>query len=80
MSFTNVILYLIGLVVFGFVYWLLNGITDILKVSGIHNATDFTSYDILMLVWGGIVVVYLIFGGIWVIRSFSRKTITGGYQ
>ena len=76
MGFTNVVLYLIGLVVFGFVYWILNGIVDIIKVAGIHNTTDFTSYDLLMLVWGGIVVVYLIFGGVWLIRCYQRGAST----
>ena len=78
MSFTNIILYFIGLSVFGFLYWLLNGIVDILKVSGIHNTTDFTSYDLLMFIWGGLVVVYLIFGGIWMLRSYQRTVRLGG--
>lgn len=78
MSFSNVILYIAGLVVFGFIYWLLNGITDIFRSMNIHNTTDFTSYELLMYIWGGIVLVYLIFGGIWLIRSFQRQTNTGG--
>ena len=77
MSFTNVILYLIGLVVFGFVYWLLDGITDIIVAANIANTTDFTSYDLILYVWAGIVVVYLIFGGIWMIRSFQRGSMYG---
>ena len=77
MSFTHVVMYLIGLVVFGFLYWLLNGITDIMKSMSIHNATDFTSYELVMFIWGGVVVVYLIFGGVWMIRSYQRAG-TGG--
>jgi hypothetical protein len=45
----------------------------------IHNTTDFTSYELLMYVWGGIVLVYLIFGGIWLIRSFQKREYIGGH-
>ena len=78
MSFTNVILYLIGLVVFGFVYWLLDGIADIFIAMNIANTTDFTSYELVKYIWAGVVVVYLIFGGVWLIRSFQRQTYAGG--
>jgi hypothetical protein len=77
MSFTNVILYLIGLVVFGFLYWILDGIMDIMKATGIQNTTDFTPYELLIYVWAGIVIVYLIFGGVWMIRSFQKQTLGG---
>ena len=79
MSFSNVILYFIGLTVFGFLYWLLGGITDAFIALNIHNTTDFTSYELLLYIWSGIVIVYLIFGGIWLIRSFQKgSALTGG--
>jgi len=73
-NFTNILLYFIGLAVFGFIYWLLNGILDIIKATNIANTTYFTPYDLLIYVWAGIVVVYLVFGGIWLIRSFQKQT------
>jgi len=41
----------------------------------IANTTDFTSYELMLYVWSGIVIVYLVFGGIWLIRSFQKKTV-----
>jgi succinate dehydrogenase/fumarate reductase cytochrome b subunit len=73
-----VILYFIGIVVFGFLYWLLNGIVTIFRDMNIANTTDFTPYDLLLYIWAGIVIVYLVFGGIWMVRSFQRQNMYGG--
>ena len=77
-SFTNVMLYLIGLVVFGFIYWILDGILTVIKAANIADTTTFTTYPLLLYVWAGIVIVYLVFGGIWLVRGFSKGTDTGG--
>lgn len=77
-NFTNVLLYIIGIVVFGFLYWLLNGMLDIIKATGVADTSTFTVYPFLLYVWSGIVIVYLVFGGIWLVRCFE-KTTTGGY-
>jgi len=79
-SFTNVLLYFIGLVVFGFLYWLMDGILDIMKATGVQNVTDFTPYDLLIYVWAGIVVVYLVFGGIWLVRSFQKDSMEASFR
>ena len=50
--------YLIGLGVFGFVYWLLNGI---LQVFGALSTKDVV-YDICMFFWAAALVIYLVFG------------------
>lgn len=69
----NVFLYLIGIVVFGLIYWLLNGILDIIKATNVADTTTFTSYDLMLYVWAGIVIVYVLFGGLWLIRSFQNQ-------
>jgi hypothetical protein len=69
----NIFLYLIGLIVFGFLYWLLNGLTDIIKATNVADTTTFTSYDLMLYVWAGIVIVYVLFGGLWLIRSFQGQ-------
>ena len=73
MSFVPVMLYGIGLVVFGFVSWLLDGILAGFKALNIHNTTDFGAYDILIYCWYAVVVVYLIFGGIWLVRTYTER-------
>jgi len=67
-------MYFIGLAVFGFIYWLLDGILDIFIATNVADTTTFNCYDILLYVWAGIVVVYLLFGGIWLIRSFQKQS------
>lgn len=66
--------------VFGFIYWLLDGMMDIFVRTGVADTTTFTVYPLLMFVWAGIVVVYLVFGGIWLVRSFQQQTMIGGYR
>ena len=79
-SFTNVILYFIGLAVFGFLYWLLDGILSIMRATNIQNTTDFTPWDLLIYIWAGIVVVYLVFGGIWMVRSFQKDSMEAVFR
>jgi hypothetical protein len=79
-SFSNVLLYFIGLVVFGFIYWLLDGITDILIATNVQNTTYFTPWNLLLYVWAGIVIVYLVFGGIWLVRSFQKDSMEAPFR
>jgi uncharacterized membrane protein YedE/YeeE len=77
----NVFLYIIGIVVFGLIYWLLNGILDIIKATNVADTTTFSSYDLMLYVWAGIVIVYVLFGGLWLIRSFQKRDYEpGGYE
>jgi len=69
MSFLPIVEYLGGLAFFGMAYWLLDGIkTEIQGVSETGNL-----YDLALYVWIGIVIVYLIFGGVWVVRKYSHR-------
>jgi len=78
-SFIPVVLYILGLFIFGFVSWLLDGILAIFRAMNLANTTDFGAYDILIYIWYGVVVIYLIFGGIWLIRSYNEQQQQGGY-
>jgi hypothetical protein len=75
MSFIPVMMYLTGLAVFGFIYWLLDGIEKIFVGTGLAVAGD--TYDILLYLWLGIIVVYVLFGGIWLIRSYNESVNMG---
>lgn len=70
MSYLPVIEYLAGLTVFGFVYWILDSIVTELKRTSISQ-TGYT-YDLILYVWVGIILLYLIFGGMWVIRKYNE--------
>ena len=73
-----VLIYIIGLIVFGFVFWLLDGIMDIFKGTGLADTTTFTVYPALVMIWAGCVIVYVIGGGIWLTRSYNEYNNYGG--
>lgn len=70
MSFLPVIEYLAGIGVFGFVYWVLDNIVDEFLAVGVHRTGDV--HDLLFYLWLGILVIYLVFGGLWVIREYNK--------
>lgn len=71
MSFIPVVQYGIGLGVFGFVYWLLNGIMVLIVGHNVHEAS--AAFTILQLLWVFSVLIYIIFGGWWLIRSYDER-------
>jgi len=76
LSFIPVMLYGMGLAVFGFTYWLLNGILAEIVALGIHKTG--TIFDFLNMMWTGAILIYLIFGGWWLIRKYNEKQYMGG--
>ena len=67
----NVFLYVLGIVVFGIMYWLIGGILGIIIDTGVADTTTYSCWDIMWYVWCGLVIVYLVFGGIWLIKSYK---------
>jgi len=76
MSFVPVLQYIVGLGAFGFCYWLTNGIVTSFIESGASQTG--TTMDLLHAFWTGIIIVYLIFGGWWVIRKYNEAEYRGG--
>jgi len=75
MGFIHVLEYIMGLAVFGFTFWLLDGI----KVE-IQIGTGVTGdvFDFMTYVWFGSIIIYLLFGGIWLVRSYAEIKEHGG--
>ena len=74
-NFVTIVLYFIGLAVFGFFYWLMDGILDVITATNVQNTSSGTfvnTFDLMLYVWAGLAIVYLIFGGIWMIRTFEE--------
>jgi len=82
-SFIPVILYIIGITVFGFLTWLLDGILVIFRENPVLSASWTTEAydvnDILWFIWYGIIIIYLIVGGIWLIRTYNEQQYQGGF-
>lgn len=73
MSAIHVMEYIAGLGIFGFTYWLLDGIISLIKpVSSTDNP-----YTFILYVWIGVIIIYLIFGIIWLVRSYSELDVGG---
>lgn len=70
MSFLPVIIYGSGIVVFGFLYWLLDGILREFINAGVHTTGN--AFNLLMYLWVGCIVIYILFGGMWLIRKYSE--------
>lgn len=76
MSFIPVLEYGLGLGIFGFTYWLMNGIMDEFIAAGVHETG--TIYSLLTYFWAGVLLIYLIFGGIWVVRKYNEAEYRQG--
>lgn len=74
MSFVPVVIYLAGLAVFGFFYWLMDNIINVFRGMGIADTTTYPNVlPTMMYIWYGITVLYLLLGGIWLIRTYNEK-------
>jgi len=69
MSAIPTIMYLGGIFTFGFLWWLLNGIKN--EFEG-YSETG-SVFDLMNYFWLGIIIVYLLFGGYWLIRIYNEK-------
>jgi len=69
MSFIPVMSYIAGIAVFGFLYWILDGIREAVQV---YSSTGGV-YDLMSYLWAGSLVVYLIFGGWYVVRLYNEQ-------
>jgi len=70
LSFIPVLQYLGGAAVLGFIGWVLDGILNTLIDVGIHETGDV--YDFLMYLWTAVFIVYLVFGGWWMVRKYNE--------
>lgn len=72
MSAIPAIMYIGGLFVFGFAWWILNAVKEVVDDISVRGST----FDILNYFWIGVLIVYLLFGGIWLIRTYNEKQYT----
>ena len=75
MSAIYVLEYILGLGVFGFMYWLLDSIQHDISVA----STKGDVFNFLGYAWTGLIIVYLIFGGIWLVRKYNEREYYNGY-
>jgi len=68
--------YGLGIGVFSFLGWLLNGILDEIKAANFHQNADV--YALFNYAWVGLFVAYLVFGGWWVVRKYNEEEYVGG--
>jgi len=71
MSFIPILQYLGGLAAFGFMYWIMDGVITAISGVGFHQTGDV--YTLYNYFWSAIIVVYLIFGGYWVVRTYNEQ-------
>lgn len=71
MSFIPIMRYLVGLAFFGFIYWILDGLLDLFINEGVHVTG--TTFNIIHALWTAGLLVYMIFGGWWAIRTYNEQ-------
>jgi len=76
MSMIPLAMYTVGIVVVGFAGWLINGIKDALISANIHETG--ATYDFLTYIWTGLFIIYLIFGGLWLIKKYNETEYQQG--
>ena len=76
MSFVPVFQYMLGLAAFGIVYYIADGILS----SFLSTSVQKTGYVLTLFqyLWIGIIIIYLIFGGWWLIRKYNEMDMQGG--
>ena len=65
--------YLFGLGLFGFIYWILNGIKSVMQTTASLDSTTLPVYDLANLLWTGALVIYLIFGAFWLPKKIQEE-------
>ena len=74
MSFLPVLKYGTGLAIFGLCYWFMNGFVTDLSVMSETGDT----YNLLTMIWAALIIIYLLFGGFWLIRQYTKREYYGG--
>lgn len=75
MSMVPVVIYIAGITVFGFLYWILDNVRMILMNTGIGLSGNTANF--LYFCWGGSIIIYLIFGAMYVIRKYNEQEYQG---
>jgi len=71
MSFIPIVKYGLGLGVLGLIYYIMNGIMVAFIDVGEHRTG--AAFDLLHAFWTAIIIVYLVFGGWWTIRTYNEE-------
>lgn len=78
MSFVPVLEYLAGIAAFGFIYWIMDGVLGALRSSGVSATGDV--YNLMFYMWAAILLIYLLFGGWWLVRKYDERKYPGGFR
>ena len=73
MSFIPVVSYVAGIFTFGFLFWILDSIKEAVQT---YSSTG-DVYNLMLYFWTGSLIVYLIFGGWYVVRLYNEQNYYG---
>jgi len=78
MSAAPVLGYVLGIGIFAAAGWFLNGIKDTFIDVGMHQSNDVLVF--FQYIWTAVFILFLVFGGIYVIRQYNEKSYMGGLR
>ena len=76
MSAVPVLGYIIGIGIFVGAGWFLNGIKELIVDASMHQSN--AVFTLFQYVWTGSFIIFLIGGGLYLIRQYSEKKYMGG--
>ena len=77
MSFIPVFVYIVGIAVFGVTYYIIDGMLDAILSTNVGESG--IVMDLFIYLWAGILIIYLIFGGWWMIRKYNETEYRSEY-
>jgi len=77
MSAAPALAYVIGIGIFSIAGWFLNGIKDVFVDSNIYTSNSV--FTLFQYVWTGAFIIFLIGGGLYLIRQYNEKQYQGRF-
>jgi len=77
LSFIPVFVYIVGIAVFGVTYYIIDGMLDAILSTNVGESG--IVMDLFIYLWAGILIIYLIFGGWWMIRKYNETEYRSEY-
>ena len=77
MSFLPVMAYGGGLVVFSMAYYFLDPVVQAIATD---SGSSGMTHELMLFMWSAALIVYLVFGGYWMISRYNEMNYRGGNQ
>ena len=71
MGISNIVIYVGNYIIWGATYWFIAGIFHLIVGAKAHYTGQ--TADLMMYYWDFMIIVFIIFTGIWLIRQYNKE-------